>query len=228
MHNALTICKKMKIEKKEKLIFNFFLIFYLVLGIQLTFNYNFINTMNLLFDADTARVINDISTILINHYRLSVHPLFVIIMQPIYFIIKGITQNKMLALVIISSIVSALSVAIVYKIISLYCNKEKINILLSMCYGFTFASFMFTGGIEVYNISALALLFLWYFIAKKLKGEWKKGDLFILSFLGLLSLSIVITNYVVFLIGCLVLLISKKVDFKDLFCINIIIRVVIT
>lgn len=223
VNNIIKSVKKFWNTKVNKNVFLFciFLIFYLVLGIQLSYNYDFNGIYDLLFDADTSRVIGDMTDIFANHYRLLVHPLVVIIMEPIYFIISGITQNKMLALIIISSVISAITVVMVHKIISLFCNNKKINMLIALCYGFAFSNFIFTAGIELYNISAFGLLIMWYFIAKKLNEEWKKGDLFILIILGLLSLSIIITNYVVFLIGCLVLLISKKVKFKDLILVNI-------
>lgn len=206
---------------KIKILFSLFLLFYITLGVQLSYNYDFTKIYNFLFDADTARVISDMSDIFGNHYRLSVHPLFVLFTEPIYFIVSGITQDKMLALVFISSVVSALSVVMVYKIISLFSRDETINLLLSVCYGLTFSNIIFTIGIELYNIATLFLLLLWYFIAKKLNQAWSKTDYLMFITLGVLTLSITITNSVIFLIACFILLISKTMNLKKLVLINI-------
>ena len=210
-------------KKISKILFIIFLIFYFVLGMQLSFNFDFTNNFDLLFNADSMRVISDMTSIFSDHSRLLVHPLFVLLSQPIYFIISGFTQDKMIALILISSTISALSVMFMYKIISLFSNNNKINFLLSICYGLTFSNLVFTAGIELYNLATFILILLWYFILTKLKNDWSKNDNLIFIALGILTLSITITNYVIFLIGCFILLISKKVNIKKLFKLNIII-----
>lgn len=215
--------KRRKAQKISKLLFWFFLVFYLMLGIQLTFNYNISKSIDLLFDSDTRRVIYDMTEIFEDHFRVLVHPLAVIIIQPIFYIVNGITHDKMLALILMSSVVSAISVMMIYKLVSLLSDNGKLNLLLAMCYGFCFSNFIFTAGIELYNIATLFLILFWYFVIKKIKSEWEKSDFTILIALGILSLAITITNYIVFLIGCLTLLISKKISFKKLLLANIIV-----
>lgn len=210
-------------NKRSKLLFFIFFIIYMIIGVQLTYNYDFSNNNNLMFSADTSRVINDMTSIFGNHYRLSVHPLFVMITQPLYFIISGITQDKNLALVFISAFVSAMSVAIFYKIVALISNNKKASTLVSLCYGLAFSSLVFTASIEVYNIATLMMLLLWYFIVKKLNGEWKKSDFIILVTFGITNLAITITNFIIFLIGCLVLLLAKKLKLKKIVLANLIV-----
>lgn len=215
--------KDKRSNKKSRLIFLMFFIFYIIIGVQLSYNYNLITKLDFIFGSDTFRVARDMTDIFGNHDRLSVHPLFVLLLQPIYFILSGITQDKALALILISSTVSAISVAVMYKIFELFSKSEKSSFWLSICYGLTFSTIIFTANIEVYNIAAMGLILLWYFIIAKIKGEWNKSDFLILVALGIFSLSITITNFAIFLIGCLTLLIAKKIKFSKLVLVNVIV-----
>lgn len=195
-------------------------IFYVFLGVLLTYNFDFSFNFNLLFNSDNARVIADASELLADHYRLSVHPLFIILVQPLYFIIKGIVQNKMLALIILSSATSAVSVLYIYKILNLVAQNKKNNLLLSLIYMFSFSNYIYTAGIEMYNFSTLFLIILWYFYIKKSKKEkYDKYSIIILILLGVLAFGFTISNYAIFLIVILLLFISKKIKLKYLVCV---------
>lgn len=201
-----------------------FSIFYIIIGILITYNYDFSETYDLLFDLDTARVISDMSNIFGNHYRLTVHPLFVLLYQPVYYVVHGLVLNKMLALIIISSFVTSISIMFLYCLFSLYNDNKKIKILLVLCYGFSFSNYIFTSGIELYNVAVVFLIGLLYFFANLLKkSKINTYDYLILIILGLLTMAITVSNYVIFLICNLILLLSKKVKFKNIFIINLII-----
>ena len=218
MNRIKKILNKINQDDKKiiKILFLFSLFFYLLIGILITYNFDFSENFNLLFESDTARVIGDITEFNYNHYRLSVHPLFVLLVNPIYNIVKGFAINKMLSLVIISSIVSSLSVIFIYKISSLYNKTKAINILTSLCYLFSFSNYIFTAGIEIYNIAALFLIILWYYTLKNLKNKTiKESSMFIFVTLGILSVGFTITNFAIFLIIILLLVISKKLKLKQ-------------
>ncbi len=206
----------------EKILFTIFLIFYVIIGVQVLCNHNLTSPTELIFNTDTIRVMNDISSISGYHARLSVHPLLVILTQPIYFLLNGIIHNKLITIVIMSSIVSALSVTIIFKIFQVFSKSTKLSIVLAACYGIAFTCMIFTANSEVYNYATLFLLLLWYFIIMKVKDGWKKkSDFIILMALGISSLGFTITNYFIFLIACLVLLLSKTVKLKKLLLANI-------
>lgn len=212
----------MKLNNKEKTIFISSLIIMLILGITLTYNFDFKNNYNLLFDSDTSRVINDATEYLANHDRINVHPLFVLLVQPIVYLISGIIMNKTLSIIIISSLVSAISTLYIYKILNLINKEEKINILLSLIYLFSFSNIIFTSGIETYNFAALFLIILYYYFIKKNKEKIDKKSLIILIILGLMNLSFTITNFMVYLIVLFVLWITKKVNLKQAIVVTII------
>ena len=208
-------------------LFVLFLTFYLILGIFLSYNYNFKDNYDLLFDSDSSRVINDFSDSLGNHNRIKVHLLYVILIQPIILLINGITSDSMLSLIIFSSIISSLSVVFIYLIGSLFNDNQKFKILLSCLFGFSFSYFIFTSGIEVYNVAALFLIILWYQVIKVFKAkDICKKDFWLLVLLGVSSLAFTVTNYFIFLIISLILLLSKKINFKKVLLINVLIIII--
>lgn len=213
--------KKKKEEKnifknnKELIVLLSSFIFLLILGISLTYNFDFKENYNLLFDSDTARVLGDATEIYADHSRLDVHPLFVILVQPLCFLLTGIVQNKILAIIILSSLVSSLSVMFIYKIMRLVCNNEKINLLITLIYCLSFSNIIFTAGIETYNFAALFLIILFYILIKYLREKnIDSNKLIVLSLLGLMSLSFTITNFIIYLIILFVLWIFKKINIK--------------
>ena len=228
-NGKLELCNEKKIDnirnrKSAFVIFLLFFVFYLILGVFLSYHYDFKSNNNLLFDSDTSRVINDFSNILGNHYRIKVHPLYVLFVQPFIFLLNSITMDSMLSLIIFSSAVSALSVMILYLISSHFICNQKIKIVLCLMFGFAFTNIIYSSGIEVYNVATLFLLLLWYHTINIFKAERvDKKDYLILILLGITSIAFTITNYFIFLIISLILLLSKKINFSKLFAINIIV-----
>lgn len=195
--------------------------FLTLLGVFLNYNYNLFDNYNLLFDSDTGRVMLDSTIIAASHYRLDVHPLFVIIIQPLVFLIKGLVVNRILAIIILSALASSLTVVYIYRILKLVGLKEKTSILLSLLYLFSFSNIIFTSGIETYNFAAFFLVLLWYYFIKNKDNEFDNKKYLLLGILGVLSFSMTITNYIVFLIICFVLWIFKKVKLKKLIIMGI-------
>ena len=191
----------LKKEKKiELMIFIFFFFFLLILGIILSYNYDFKENYNLLFDSDTARVIGDAISPSADHNRLDVHPLFTLWIQPIIFLLSGIFQNKMLSLIILSAFITSLSTLYIYKILKLIKKDDKINLLITGIYLFSFSNIIFTAGMETYNYAVVFLILFWYYLLKIIK-EKEEVSIPILILLGLATLSFTITNYMIFAIG---------------------------
>lgn len=211
----------------DKILFIFSLMYMLFVGMLLTYNYDFSNDLNLIFGMDTKRVITDITQIYANHYRADVHPLFILFVQPIYMIINGIVLNKQLAIIIITSFVSSLSVLLINKILNNSGKNKKINIIISLIYLFSFSNIIFTATPETYNFSALSLLLLWYYYIHK-KDKYNKYSNIILIVLGILSFSFTITNVSIFCIVLLLLLIEKKINIKKAIKICVLITIAAT
>ena len=91
--------KILKSIKPETYLFIFSCFYLVLLGLLLSYNYHVTDNYNLLFDADTARVVQDATEVVAEHYRADVHPLFILIIQPIVHFISGIVHNKILAII---------------------------------------------------------------------------------------------------------------------------------
>lgn len=214
--------------KKNKTILSLFLIFflfYMILGILHSYNFNIKSAWDYLFSSDTPRIINDFSSIFGNHYRTNVHPLFILVFQPIILLMTGVTQNNMLSIVIFSSFISSLQVVVMYKTLTIINKSKKIAMLLSILFGVSCANIIFSFTIELYNIAGLFLQLLWYETICIIKKDKRvdKTDYYKLIILGVMSLGITVTNYVIFVIISLILLLSKKINLKKIIQINIII-----
>lgn len=211
--------KKLKIE--NILLIGSFL-FLTFLGICLSYNYEIKENYNLIFDSDTARVIGDATEIAAEHYRADVHPLFIILVQPVVFLLSGIVLNKMIAIILLSAFVSSLSVYFIYKTLNLIKVDKKVNLLLSIIYLFSFSNIIFTTGIETYNFAALFLIMMWYYFIRKENEKYNVYSYAILILFGILNFAFTITNIIVYLIVILILWVMKKLNIKNIFIIGII------
>ena len=209
------INKIKEVYKDNKVLFIFLVSFFIlmILGLCLSYNYDMKNNYNLLFDSDTGRVIRDAIEIGGEHYRINVHPLFVLLIQPLCFLLNGIFLNKMISIIFLSSLISSLSTVLIYKILD-KINKNKINIILSFIYGLSFSNLIYTTGIETYNFAAFFLILLWYYFVNKEK-ELNKYSYIIIVLLGILSFAFTITNIIVFFIFLFCLFLSKKLSIKN-------------
>ena len=213
---------KINNKKIEKYLFIFSLMITSILGLIVTYNYEFNNNLNLLFDSDTARVIGDASSYFYKHYRSIVHPLYILIIQPLCYILNGITLDRIISLVIISSLATSVTVLYIYKILNTINNNPKQNIIISLIYLFSFGNIIFTAGIEVYNIAVLFIILLWYYYIIKRNKSFDKYSYIILILLGITTAAITITNFLIFFIILFLLYISKKIDIKKAVIISLI------
>ena len=216
----------MKKQKIEYLIGIIAFLFLILLGLFVTYNYDMGENYNLLFESDTARVIQDATMIKAFHYRADVHPLFIIIVQPMVYLLSGLVMNKTLAIILLSVIVSSLTTVFFFKILNLIKPNKKVNIILSLIYLFSFSNIIFTVGIETYNFAALFLMITWYYFIKKEKLEetYEKESLGILILLAIMNFSFTMTNIIVYLIVIFLLWITKKIPWKKILkigCISI-------
>ena len=205
------------IENKnmEKYIFVFSMFICLFIGVLLSYNFDVTTNYNLLFDSDTARVISDATEIIGAHNRLDVHPLYMILIQPIALLLQGITINKMFSLIIISSLATSLTTVFIYKILSIYTKNNLLKVGVVLSYLLSFGNIIFTSQIEIYNIAVLFLVIMWYYFITKFDN--KKNSIYvyyIMTILGVLSAAFTITNYCIFLILIGMMFLFKKINLK--------------
>lgn len=204
--------KKLVDKYRELILFIIFFFFYFSICCYL--NENVSISFDYLFESDTPRVVNDFSEIFSDHYRMNVHPLFVLLFQPIIFLMDGIIHNKLLSIIIFSSIIGAFQVLIMYRTLNLVNKIKSISLFVSIIFGLSCSNVIFNSAIELYNLAALSMQLLWYFIIKIIinKEKISKNNFILLLLCGVFCMGVTITNFVVFLICCFILCIVK---FKD-------------
>ena len=214
--------KKINEKNIEKHLFIFSLIITSFLGLVLFYNFDFNKNLNLLFDSDSARVIGDASSYLFKHYRSSVHPLFVLIVQPLCYLLNGLTIDRIISLIILSSLTTSTTVLFIYKILDMIKYNPKQNIIISLIYLFSFGNIVFTSGLEVYNFAVLFIVLLWYYYIVKRNNQFDKYSYILLILLGIGTAAITITNFIIFFIVLGLLFITKKINLKKTIIISLI------
>ena len=214
--------KKKKDNKIAFLIFLFFFTIYLILGVHLTYIYSVETKMDIIFGLDIGRVLDDMTDIFAPHKRIKVHPLFVLITSPFVLILKGISHNATIAAIIFSAFISAFTISLMYKITTIFIKNNVSKIIISLIFGFSFTNIIFGSVAETYNIAGLFFILLWLLTILIFKKEKATNlDLIYLCILGILSISITVTNVIAFLIILFMLLISKKINLKKAILIGI-------
>jgi len=196
--------------KKEIIIFLIGFLFYYILGIILSYYLDTSNYWNVLFDLDTPRVLGDLSVRYFDHYRTAVHPLFVIIFQPIVYILKSILNSPILAILLIQSIISASSLLLFYSILKKIKIPNTNKMFFVVLFAFSFGQVVFSAAIETYIYAQFFLMLLWFFVVSKLDKNLSFFDYIILTLLGIGTIAITITNFIQFLIAVLFLIVCNK------------------
>ncbi len=209
-------------------LFVFFLAIYLFLGILLSYKESF--PYDLLFSADTPRAVGDLTEILGNHYRIKVHPLFLILTQTITLVVNGIANEPSLAIILEQAFCGSISVCFLYAILKRLNISKLLRIICSFIYGFSFSLLLFSTTPETFIFAGLGLISYWYIVTclTQHKGKLSIKEKFLLIFFGIVSFGITLTNYITYFIGLILVLICRynlKKEFKkiikDLFIINI-------
>lgn len=198
---------------------------YFILGSIYTYYINSIGKYNLFFGTDSPRVLIDLTQISGGHQRTAVHPLFVIFFQPIVHIFNAIIGNKLLASILLQSIISAISICFLYLLFGKLKLDKKIQKLLLIICALSFGNIVFNATIETYSFAQLFIIILLYFTMCKKNENLNNWDITILVLLGIANLGVTITNYFVYILLLLYLIgFNKKLKLsKKLFLLFIIV-----
>lgn len=214
-------------NKKLFILFICFFVFYFILGTILSYYLNTANYWSVLFDMDTPRVLGDLSLMDYNHYRVSVHPLFVILFQPIVIFLNLFTSDSIISIILLQSFFGASSVLMSYLILNKITNSYKISLISSIIFGLSFGQVMFTASIETYIFAQFFLLLMWLFAFYKVDKKFEYWDYVFLVLLGIGSIAVTITNFIQFIIMLFfVVTLNKKINKPIITSIVVIISVI--
>ncbi len=217
-----------KLFENNKYIFLFWMAFtfYMCLGYSL--NRVCVTGLNIYFGADNGRAHRDLMLIeAVNHSRVSVHPLLLILLQPITLFVNGIVNYAPAAEVVTGSIAAAICVCCVYRIISHILREEIIRLSVAALYALSFSNIIFGTTPETFIYAGAFLMLYWTYVLEKIwsKTPLTRYDYILLCFFGVTSFGITITNYMSYFIGLVGLICltdeKNRKRITDFFAINI-------
>jgi hypothetical protein len=148
----------------------------------------------LLFETDTLRVMGDTTSLTANHYRTKVHPLYVLLANPLGLFLSGVFKSQLIASLLINSFFGAVGTLLAY-IYFRSLNKNLVeSCLLASLFGVT-ASQLFLSAIpETASLAICSLLFTYILFV----GTVKHGQSSIPAWIavGVFTLAITTTNFI--------------------------------
>lgn len=209
------LCWTLIKNHKKWFLFMFTFTFFLCLGMILSRHHTPMG--NIFFGADNARAYNDLIHIKdVSHYRIKVHPLMLMLLQPVTLFINGLVQHAPTTIILAGSLAGALNAIGIYDIISRYLKNSFTCLGIVGIYVCSFSTMIFTTIPETFIFASVYLIMFWNFILKHIydKDELTNRDYIILIFFGITSFGITLTNYVQYLIGLAGLLFLNKNSIK--------------
>lgn len=206
-------------NKKFKAIF-YLGVFLLFLGLATLFVYGF-NTYKIygIFSSDCPRVFYDFTDVNANHYRTSIHPLYVILTIPITKLISLFFVNNVLAVIVFLTAISTLNVYLFEKFLDRLSpsrTNSLIKILFLCVYITSFAIIENVIIVESFTLNLFAFLIFWNYFFKIKDKKLSIKNYIVLILIGVLNYGITLTNFVSFLIGISFLIIfNKRKSFKQ-------------
>ena len=153
--------------------------------------------LNALFGADVPRVIGDLTSPNANHYRTAVHPLFVLLFNPLGSTLAGLLGN-VTASIVLTSLAGAVSVVLFFILTRRLGARPLGAALLATLYASTASHVIWSCVPETWVFGAATLLLV-HLVGLASHGGIARVRLW-LPAAGLLALAVTTTNYVQYLI----------------------------
>lgn len=216
------------IKKNQNFIlFAVFFVFYMTIGSCVVW-YKQVTEFDMFWGADTPRVFWDLILITGNHYRIKVHPLFLLFCQPLCLFVKGVVQNPRVAVLVVEATIASGCVVTTKNILDKLMKSNPIKWLFVILYGFSFSCMIFGTIPETFIFAGFASSSFWNYCLCIENGSEKfsKKEISILIFFALLCFGMTITNYVFYMVGLFYICLKRKKEFskslKLFFLVNII------
>ena len=124
--------------------------------------------MDYFFGTDQNRVLGDFTTVSANHYRIKVHPFYVLLWQTLYHLFCPLVNKTSLAIRVMVCLVSGLNVGIFSLFISRITKSVLLNVIICSLMIFSFSQILHGSQILesfIFTQSSILLLFLYFSFA---------------------------------------------------------------
>ena len=212
------------VKYKNTIFFLLVFLLYLIMSVGII-KYNIITKPDINFlGIDEPRVLNDMFNITgdrINHYRTKVHPLFLILIQPILHILNGFVHDLGIAVAVGQSIAGITIIICLFHILKFLRTDYFTAVLLTTILSFSFSQIMFVSNPESFIWGGMSTALCWLFVVSQIEHPDRLFSgrlLHLFIFTGVLCFGVTITNYIQFIVALVFVLritafpIKKKID----------------
>ncbi len=159
---------------------------------------------DVMFQLDTQRTVNDMTFYGGFHYRTKVHPVFVLMVNPVGEMLQRITGDPELAAVLLSSILGAAGIALFFLLVSTFLATTTTAFLLAVFFGVTSSQSLLSNIPGTSSLAVCSLLVTLIIFAYSLRRKTVPLIPWILA--GVFSLGVTTTNIaqtgICFLLAC--------------------------
>lgn len=174
------------------ILFISFLLLYFSFGLLISKTISF-TVSGVLFETDTPRVINDMTDFSADHYRTKVHPLYVLITNPVGSLLSGIIDSKPLTAIILNSFFGAVGILLAFIYFHLKTTDLVSSLLLASFFGLTSSQFFLSAIPETVSLAVCSLLVTYIIFVIAIRSGRVNFPVWILA--GIFTLAITITNF---------------------------------
>lgn len=186
---------------------------YYIMGHAIFMNTNAKLYNDVLFGFDQSRVLADYTLFKFPHYTQTTHPFFIIMVQPIIFLLNLVVQNKILSVLIFNTFLLTANLFLFNYMMETVKIRRSIRYMLVAVYAVANGQILMTFIPETFTLSAFFLIIMHIFFIKAYKEKTELNWVFTII-LGLISFGITITNVMQFFICLIIVLYKKEKDVK--------------
>jgi hypothetical protein len=152
------------------------------------------NDFDILFEMDTPRTIEDMTVFREDHSRTRVHPLYVLMVNPVGTTLARLVGDEVLAARIINSILGALGVALAFAFFTRYGRGTIDALILAALFGVTTSQFFISSIPDTPSLGVVSLILLYTLFFTSLKEQRVHFLPWFLA--GLFTMGVTTTNFV--------------------------------
>lgn len=200
-----------EIKLLRKSIFLILFVINLVISLLTTF---FINGVqwDYFFGCDSPRILSDWTDFGYNHYRTKVHPLYVLLIFPIFKLLTTFGCSVYFAVGLFNALSITFCEILLYKILKKLGKDTSpfYYIILTVIYCISFSTIENLLVVESFAVASVSLLLFFDWFSSVYYKDLTLKDYAILAVMGVVCFSMVVTNIMIYVICVLCLLFRKK------------------
>lgn len=187
------------IEGNNKYLFVCFILLITFFCLYSTFGLSLAQTSafseyDILFEADLPRTIANFSDFKGDEHRSKVHPVFLLMVNPVGSLLNQIFQSETSVAIMLNSFFGSVGVVLAFTLFRLICRNSINAFLLTLIYALSMAHLFFSSVPETVSLAICSLLtmYILFFVCLSEKRLFFKAWVFV----GILTFGVTITNFV--------------------------------